>query len=86
MTRVEAWRYFHPFNNGGAEPDYTFVGNRSSLGVAYAGPRWSLQGTLQYVRLENLPARAIGPGLMGTGARTTSRPPARSATSSTCAA
>jgi hypothetical protein len=68
MTRVEAWRYFQPFGNGGAQPDYAFVGNRSSLGAAYAGPRWSVQGTLQYVRLENLPAQAIGPGLMGTGA------------------
>ncbi len=68
MTRVEAWRYFHPFNGGGIEPDYSFVGNRTSLGASYAGPRWSLQGTLQYVRLENLPTRAIGPGLMGTGA------------------
>lgn len=68
VTRVESWRYFHPFDGGGAEPDYTFAGSRSALGVAYAGPQWSLQGTLQYVRLENLPARAIGPGLMGTGA------------------
>lgn len=68
LLRVEFWRYFQPRDGGAAGPDYTFGGSRSSLGVSYVGPRWSAQGTLQYVRLENLPAHAIGPGLLGTGA------------------
>ena len=68
LLRVEFWRYFQPRDGGAAAPDYTFAGSRSSLGVSYVGSRWSAQGTLQYVRLENLPARAIGPGLLGTGA------------------
>lgn len=67
MTRAELWRYFQPFPGAGAQPDYTFLGNRSTLGAAYDGRRWGFRGTLQYVRLENLPARAIGPGLLGTG-------------------
>jgi len=68
MTRLELWRYFRPRAGGGAEPEYLFAGNRSSLGVWHHGEHWSAQGTLQYVRLENLPRRAIGPGLLGTGA------------------
>lgn len=68
MSRAEVWRYFQPRPGAAIEPDYAFVGNRSSLGAAYEGPRWAFQGTLQYVRLENLPSRAIGPGLLGTGA------------------
>lgn len=68
MSRVEVWRYFQPRPGAAVEPDYAFIGNRSALGASYAGPRWSFQGTLQYVRLENLPSKAIGPGLLGTGA------------------
>lgn len=68
MTRLEAWRYFTPRPGGGTEPEYLFAGNRSSLGVSHHGVRWSARGTLQYVRIEHLPRRAIGPGLLGTGA------------------
>jgi len=67
VTRVEVWRYFDPPPNGGQHADYTFGGNRATLGVTYAGSRWSARGVLQYVRLENLPAGAIGPGLLGNG-------------------
>ncbi len=67
LTRAELWRFFTPPPGGGAHPDYTFVGNRSTLGAHYRGPRWATQGAIQYVRLENLPAGAIGPGLLGTG-------------------
>lgn len=67
LTRAELWRFFTPPSGGGAHPDYAFVGNRSTLGARYRGPRWSMQGQIQYVRLENLPAGAIGPGLLGTG-------------------
>ncbi len=68
LTRVELWRFFEPKPGGGVHPDYAFVGNRSTLGARYHGPRWRLQGAIQYVRLENLPTGAIGPGLLGTGA------------------
>lgn len=67
-TRAEVWRYFTPPPNAATRPDYTFIGSRSTLGVAYVGPRWTARGALQYVRLENLPPGSIGPGLLGTGA------------------
>ena len=68
LTRAELWRFFEPKPGGGTHPDYAFAGNRSTLGARYRGPRWGLTGAIQYVRLENLPTRAIGPGLLGTGA------------------
>jgi hypothetical protein len=67
-TRAEVWRYFDPPPGGAPTPDYTFFGNRAALGTTYEGPRWRLAGALQYVRVENLPAGSIGPGLLGTGA------------------
>lgn len=67
VTRAELWRYFQPPSGGGRRPDYEFAGTRFSLGAAYRGPRWASRGTLQYVRVENLPSGAIGPGLLGTG-------------------
>ncbi|MGD9902636.1 MAG: alginate export family protein [Vicinamibacterales bacterium] len=67
VTRAELWRFFTPPPGGGAEPDYAFIGNRSTLGARYRGSRWSFGGAIQYVRLENLPRGAIGPGLLGTG-------------------
>lgn len=68
LTRVEVWRFFDPPANGATEPDYAFVGNRATLGARYDGRRWSVRGVVQYVRLENLPRGAIGPGLLGNGA------------------
>lgn len=68
LTRAEVWRFFDPPANAATEPDYAFVGNRSTLGARYDGRRWSVRGTVQYVRLENLPRGAIGPGLLGNGA------------------
>ena len=68
VTRVEAWRFFEPPATGGTEPEYVFVGNRATLGARYDGRRWAVRGAVQYVRLENLPSGAIGPGLLGTGA------------------
>ena len=64
---MELWRFFAPFPEGGDEPDYLFGGNRAVLGVHYDGPRWALRGAIQYVRVENLPRGAIGPGLLGNG-------------------
>jgi hypothetical protein len=67
MTRVESWSFFTPPPAGG-NPDYTFVGDRAYLGLRVRQPRFDLQGGFVYVRLENLPRDAIGPGGMGTGA------------------
>ncbi|MEP7117120.1 MAG: alginate export family protein [Acidobacteriota bacterium] len=67
LTRAELWRFFEPRVGGGVHPDYVFAGNRSTLGARYDGSRWALRGAIQYVRLENLPTGAIGPGLLGTG-------------------
>lgn len=73
VTRVETWSYFQP--SGTAEPDrpigdpdYTFFGNRAGLGVTVEGTRFDLAGAFNYVRVENLPDDAIGPGGLGTGA------------------
>ncbi len=67
LTRAELWRFFEPRAGGGRHPDYVFAGNRSTLGARYRGSRWGVQGAIQYVRLENLPIGAVGPGLFGTG-------------------
>ncbi len=66
-TRVESWRFFDP-PAAGANPDYTFVGNRADLGVRVRASRVDLTGAFSYVRVENLPREAIGPGGLGTGA------------------
>jgi hypothetical protein len=75
VTRVESWSYFQPRIDILAltaepvgEPDYTFVGDRAELGVRVAGKTFDLAGAFNYVRLENLPTRAIGPGGFGAGA------------------
>lgn len=75
ITRVESWSYFEPRIDILAlsadpigEPDYTFIGDRAELGVRVEGSRFDLGGAFNYVRLENLPTKAIGPGGFGTGA------------------
>ena len=75
VTRVESWSYFQPFADPRAlfaeplgDPDYTFIGDRAELGVHVEGARFDLGGAFNYVRIENLPPRAIGPGGLGTGA------------------
>ncbi len=74
-TRVETWSYFQPKIEPLSltpaplgDPDYTFFGDRAELGVRVEGSRFDLSGAFNYVRLENLPTRAIGPGGLGTGA------------------
>jgi hypothetical protein len=74
-TRVESWSYFQPYIDPLAltqapigDPDYTFIGDRAELGVRVKGSRFDLGGAFNYVRLENLPTNAIGPGGLGTGA------------------
>ena len=75
VTRVESWSYFQPTIDPLAltqepigDPDYTFFGDRAELGVRVEGSRFDLSGAFNYVRLENLPTDAIGPGGLGTGA------------------
>ncbi|HYE84913.1 MAG TPA: alginate export family protein [Vicinamibacterales bacterium] len=75
VTRVESWSYFQPRLDRPAatadttgDPDYTFIGDRAELAVRVDGARFDLAGAFNYVRLENLPTRAIGPGGLGTGA------------------
>lgn len=75
VTRVETWSYFQPKIDPLAltpapigDPDYTFFGDRAELGVAVTGSRFDVSGGFNYVRLESLPADAIGPGGLGTGA------------------
>ena len=73
LTRVESWSYFQPrvdtlTPQPVGEPDYTFIGDRAELGVYVQGDRFDLTGAFNYVRLENLPTGAIGPGGLGSGA------------------
>ncbi len=75
ITRVESWSYFQPKVDPFAltqaplgDPDYTFFGDRAEFGVRVEGSRFDLSGAFNYVRLENLPTNAIGPGGLGTGA------------------
>jgi hypothetical protein len=75
VTRVESWSHFQPFADPRAlpvqplgNPNYTFIGDRSELGVHVDESRFDLGGAFNYVRLENLPERAIGPGGLGSGA------------------
>lgn len=75
ITRVESWSYFQPrveilalTQEPIGEPDYTFIGDRAELGVRVEGDRFDVTGAFNYVRLENLPTRAIGPGGFGSGA------------------
>ncbi len=73
ITRVESWSFFDPYPATAPEqlvgnPDYTFVGDRAEAGVRVDGARFDLSGAFNYVRLENLPTHAIGPGGLGSGA------------------
>ena len=75
VTRVESWSYFEPrtdllalYPDPPGDPDYTFIGDRAELGVRVEGARFDLGGAFNYVRIENLPTDAIGPGGLGPGA------------------
>lgn len=75
VTRVEVWSFFEPradvlvpVDQPIGEPDYAFIGNRSELGVDVEGETFDVSGAFNYVRLENLPTNAIGPGGFGSGA------------------
>ncbi|MDP2318704.1 MAG: alginate export family protein [Acidobacteriota bacterium] len=73
LTRVESWSFFDPYpavepGQLVGHPDYTFIGDRAELGVRVDGRRFDLSGAFNYVRLENVPTGAIGPGGLGVGA------------------
>jgi hypothetical protein len=75
VTRVESWSYFQPrvdplalTNELLGDPDYTFIAHRAELSVRVEGRRFDLSSAFNYVRLENLPTNAIGPGGFGSGA------------------
>ncbi|MSO36206.1 MAG: hypothetical protein EXQ54_07230 [Acidobacteria bacterium] len=75
ITRVESWSFFQPRIDPVAltaepigDPNYTFIGDRAELGVRVEGARFDVSGAFNYVRLENLPTTAIGPGGLGSGA------------------
>ena len=66
-SRVESWSFFSPPPTGG-NPDYTFVANRLSISASRSWDRVDVSGSIQYVQFGNLPAHAVGPGPLGTGA------------------
>jgi hypothetical protein len=74
ITRVESSSYFQPDPDAlppdtlAGDPDYVFFGDRAELAARVEGTRFDLTGAFNYVRLENLPRNAIGPGGLGTGA------------------
>lgn len=75
ITRVESWSFFQPKVDPRAltaepvgDPTYTFLGDRVDLGVRVEGARFDIGAAFNYVRLENLPTHAIGPGGLGSGA------------------
>ena len=75
ITRVESWSFFEPRVDVLAltpdpvgDPDYTYIADRAELRVGVEGDRFDVGGAFNYVRLENLPTRAIGPGGFGSGA------------------
>lgn len=75
ITRVESWSFFQPKIDPLAltaeptgDPTYTFLADRMELGARVEGVRFGISGAFNYVRLENLPTNAIGPGGLGSGA------------------
>ena len=67
VVRLESWRFFEP-RPGGGDPDYAFLADRLRLDVRGHWPRVDLTLAGQYVGMAGLPAGAIGPGALGTGA------------------
>ena len=67
LTRLESWSFFEPPPTGG-DPDSNFVGNRVRAELSRSWPRVEVAGAVQYVQFGGLPANAVGPGFLGTGA------------------
>jgi hypothetical protein len=66
-SRVEMWRFFEP-PAGGGNNDYAFGVNRLFASVQRTDRAFDLTAALQYVHFAGLPANAVGPGPLGTGA------------------
>ena len=66
-TRVEMWRFFEP-PRGGGNDEYAFTANRLFGSVQHTARAYDLTAALQYVHFGGLPADAVGPGPLGTGA------------------
>jgi hypothetical protein len=67
VMRLESWRFFEP-QPGGGDPGYAFLGNRLRLEARRRWRRVEVDVAAQYVGFVGLPARASGPGPLGTGA------------------
>lgn len=67
VLRLESWRFFEP-RPGGGDPDYAFLADRLRVDVRGHWPRVELTLAAQYVGMAGLPARATGPGALGSGA------------------
>jgi hypothetical protein len=67
VTRAEVWRYFEPPPSARSQPDYALLATRSTLAVGHREGRWRGRAGIQYVRVEPLPERAVGPGALGSG-------------------
>jgi hypothetical protein len=65
-SRLESWWFFEPYDST-RQPDYTIFGNRATFGVRLTSPRFEADAAFQYSQLIRLPARAIGPGSLGSG-------------------
>ena len=66
LLRLESWRFFEP-RQGGGDPDYAFLADRLRVDLRGHWRRVDLMLAGQYVGMAGLPARAIGPGALGTG-------------------
>jgi hypothetical protein len=67
VTRVESWHFFDPPPTGG-DPSYQFLANRLRVSLAGRWPRADFDTAVQFVQFAGLPATAVGPGALGTGA------------------
>ena len=61
------WHFFEP-PPGSGNSDYAFVANRLFGGVQHTARAYDATAALQYVHFGGLPADAVGPGPLGTGA------------------
>lgn len=69
LTRAEVWQFFEPLPAPTVgDPETAHVGNRLLAGLRWRRGRLDATAALQYVQFGGLPADAIGPGALGTGA------------------
>lgn len=69
LTRAEFWQFFEPPPSPTVgDPETAHIGNRLLAGLRWRRGRLDATAALQYVQFGGLPANAIGPGALGTGA------------------